>query len=377
MRKTIALFSCLLLAGCFGNSSKKFVPPPTFRPQMIELAGSYKALQPYLFHSSQQSIEDREAIMKLLDSMEKNFHRVDQTSPSYLVEPGFASTLEMVHELIADSKQRLGEGRDEYAIWRLRSVGNYCASCHTRFEVRADFNNLEAPANLAPYDEAQFYFVTRQFDKARSRFLELARTGKDQRQRLDALRKWLVIEVRVHPDPNGALLELKSLLASGKIRGFAAEEVEGWVSSLERIGALPPEGLPVSRARYLISESLRSDSHESDPVGLLRGTGFLHAALERNQIPIQERSAALLLLGKAYSELSDFFPEGLAANFLELCIRENSGTRDAQEAYRLYEDIISLGFTGSAGTKLPDDVQRKFDLLKEIAFREPVIAGKK
>jgi hypothetical protein len=336
---------------------------------MIELAGAYKALQPYLFYSSMQSVEDRQAIMKLLDSMEKNFHRVDQTSPSYLVEPGFASTLEMVHELIADSKQRLGEGRDEYAIWRLRSVGNYCASCHTRFEVRADFGNLEAPMNLSPFDEAQFYFVTRQFDKARSRFLEVARTGKDQRQRLDALRKWLVIEVRVRPDPNGALLELKSLLASGKIRGFAAEEVEGWVSSLERIGNVPPEGLAVSRAQHLITSSLRTEENTSDPVGLLRGTGFLHSALEKGQVPLRERSAALLLLGKAYSELADFFPEGLAANFLELCVRENSGTSQAQEAYNLYEDIISLGFTGSAGTKLPEDVQKKFQVLKEIAYR--------
>jgi hypothetical protein len=179
----------------------------------------------------------------------------------------------------------------------------------------------------------------------------------------------LVIEVRVRPDPNGALLELKSLLASGKIRGFAAEEVEGWVSSLERIGNVPPEGLAVSRAQHLITSSLRTEENTSDPVGLLRGTGFLHSALEKGQVPLRERSAALLLLGKAYSELADFFPEGLAANFLELCVRENSGTSQAQEAYNLYEDIISLGFTGSAGTKLPEDVQKKFQVLKEIAYR--------
>jgi hypothetical protein len=95
----------------------------------------------------------------------------------------------------------------------------------------------------------------------------------------------------------------------------------------------------------------------------------LHSALEKGQVPLRERSAALLLLGKAYSELADFFPEGLAANFLELCVRENSGTSQAQEAYNLYEDIISLGFTGSAGTKLPEDVQKKFQVLKEIAYR--------
>ena len=47
--------------------------------------------------------------------------------------------------------------------------------------------------------------------------------------------------------------------------------------------------------------------------------------------------------------------------------------KEAQKAYSLYRDIAVIGFTGSGGTRLPDDVQLQLKELHDLAYGVPQV----
>jgi hypothetical protein len=102
---------------------------------------------------------------------------------------------------------------------------------------------------------------------------------------------------------------------------------------------------------------------------LLRATGILHRLLEEpSALSKGERGHALYLLGLSYSELPFFFINELPELFLEQSVREVPGTQTAQKAFRRYREVVTLAFTGSGGTRIPDEVLLKLKELHEVAY---------
>jgi len=338
---------------------------------------AYRDLQPFLGSRERFEAGENEArIGQLLDTLSEGIHRVGEVGGSHRAEPGFAGTLTLLNDVLVDSRNRFKEGNKGYVRWRLRNSVDYCVTCHTRYEVKVDFFGGESPVEGADaYARAEFLLATRQFDAAGEMFLNAARYPADGQLRIEALRRWLLIYTRVHPEPRKALTELTRFQREVKTARSESEEVQAWLESLRRWNneSQRVDVSAVRRAEHLIQQALALKEPlqgKNGTVELFRATGILHRALEDGRPEaVAQRARILRLLAVAYSEIPFVFVSDLPELFIEECIREYPGTDDARKAFQLYQHLVSLEYTGSGGTRIPDDVELTLRDLYDLAYK--------
>ncbi len=343
------------------------------RLKMQRAFSAFQELQPFLYQRGRFADPAHEKkISELISKLAQNFHSVE-TLNEVRAEPAFTSTLQVLNEMLHDSLYRFREGKKEYALWRLRTASTYCVTCHTRFETKQDFFDPSLiPNNLTAFERGEFLLATRQFEKAAEAFLEAAISPQSAPLRMHALRLWLLIYVRVRPDPAEAMKTLERITLAIKPIQSEREEIDDWHNSLaEWLKESPAKRTNLELAEALIERGIHSENileGRRGTVDLLRATALLHKTLEKNDLPTAERARSLYLLGLAYRQLPLFFANELPEMLLEQCIREAPGTLDAKRAFRLYEEIVTLGYTGSSGINLPDDVRLQLQELRDIAY---------
>jgi hypothetical protein len=349
----------------------------TVRTSMDVVFKAYRDLQPFLGSRERfEAVQNEARIAHLLDTLGDGFHRVGEVGGSHRAEPGFTGTLTLLNDVLADSRNRFKEGNKGYVRWRLRNSVDYCVTCHTRYEVKVDFLGGDVPIESADtYARAEFLLATRQFDAAGELFLSAARHPAEGQLRIEALRRWLLIYTRVHPEPRKALTELTRFQGEVKLARSETEELQGWLESLRRWSS-ESQRVDVSgvrRAEHLIQQALALKepiSGKNGTVELFRATGILHRALEDGRPDaVAQRARILRLLAVAYSEIPFLFVSDLPERFIEECIREYPGTDDARKAFQLYQHLMSLAYTGSGGTRVPDDVELTLRELYDLAYK--------
>lgn len=350
--------------------------------EMQEVYRAFRALQPYLLKREEFFDKANEQeISKQLNVLSSQFHKVQEYHLKDSTDPGFANTLKVVNETIDDSKNRFNEGKKGYALWRLRTTSTNCINCHSRFAVAMDFDDPDlSVAGMSSYERGELYFATRQFEKAKEAFVTTVKDPEQPMFRLPALRKWLIISTRVDPNPRVAITELTRIRSQAKLTQFEDEEVQGWLESLHRWegeGALKVS--PIAKAENLVRQGLGMNDplmNKKGSVELLRATAMLHKLLDRNNsLTPLEYQEVLYLLGLAYSELPFFFDSEYAEMFLEQCIREYPGTDYAKRSYGIYKRLVTLDYTGSGGTRFPDEVYQLLNELHDLAYGIPNFKG--
>lgn len=190
---------------------------------------------------------------------------------------------------------------------------------------------------------------------------------------MEILRRWLVVQTRVSLNPKDAFSTLDRLLPDLKLSSYEEAEVKSWISSLKEWNKNDSKVETVSDIEALLHKSLSEDflDNGKDEVMLLRITGLLHSLLNEKSVTEKERARALYLLGVAYQQVPRFFVYGFPEIYLELCIIEFPGTKEAKMAFKLYKEIVTSGFTGSGGTHLPSEVKLKLINLHNKAYKIP------
>ncbi len=246
--------------------------------------------------------------------------------------------------------------------------------------VLADKSTVDLKG-LTLLEQAEFWLATRQFPKARDAFVAAAKTPPAGTERIEALRRWLLIQVRVDPNPAESARALQKLVGQIRLGVEDRHEVAGWLDSLHRWqheGTV--ELTPQRRAEHLIQQAVHMQSPEigkDGTVELLRATSLLHRFLEiGGGEAIRERAMALRLLGIAYNELSFSLVDGLPERFLEECIRVSPGSDDARKSYVLLAEILAADFTGSGGTNVPAEERELLRNLYELAYGVPALNGR-
>lgn len=345
----------------------------SLKGQMQEVYSVFKQLNHYILNEKEFVDEKNSKIIsELLLKLNSDFYQVENGSHPQKDDPGYVATLQVLNAMLSDAANRFAEGRKEYALWRLKTAANHCMTCHTRFEVSTDF--YDAGVNLSamsPFERGDFLLATRQFEAAGESFMQAARVKSPPYSRLDALRKWLIVYVRVHPDPTKAINQLNQLAHDVSLNAHEREVLSEWLGSFKRWRKEAHTKIaPLVKAENLIRQGLGMNdllSGKQGTVELLRASALLHTSLDSG-VAARARSKALYLLGLTYSKLPLYFVNDLPEMYLEQCIREFPGTDYAKDSYRLYRDILTLGYTGSSGTHLPDDILLIFGELHDLAY---------
>jgi len=371
-----AVLSVVLLC-CMSHVCVAESAPP-LKAKMVAVFAAFRELQPYLI--DEREFFDRSstrAVRRAVDTLTDLFDSIEREKLSLSQEVGFQTNLRLTSELLHDARNRLAEGKGQYALWRLRAVGNQCVICHTRYESPLDFS---APgtdlAGLAPRARGEFLLATRQFALAKDAFFEAAMNPSDGESSIDALRKWLLVYTRVHPEPGEALQKLDKVLQSGAPSAYDREEIEGWIASLrewqkEKPGKRPA---PLAQATQLIDRGTKRTQGiltDTAAVDFLRGTALLHKLLDDKKVSGAERGKVLYLLGVAYSRLTLYFVNELPELFFEQCIRDYPNSAEARQAFRQYDQLVTFEYTGSAGTNLPAEARSRLRELHDLAYGIP------
>jgi hypothetical protein len=348
---------------------------------MHSLLKPLRELQPFIADQDRFSAPaNKQKVGKLLQDLRANFHSLESIPSRYRKVPGFSENLTLMSNLLDDATRRFSEGKVSYAWWRARGIPSSCFACHATYKVSASYSNEGAiDPSLDALDRARFLLATRQFPQAQEALLQVLKDPTFRFSYDEALRSLLIVVTRINKSPNEGIALFKSVLATSKLPEEDAHEVRGWIESLEkwREGKTPTEYDSLATGEKLIlAGAARGLEYYQDDVSLLRGTAIIHDMLEKGGVSPEQRRRGLYLLGFAYGSLPGYFAESWAGMYLEQCISEFPGTKDAQRAYRVYRDMTTDEFTGSGGTNLPDEVKLHLEELRQKAFGEPSFAGR-
>ena len=341
--------------------------------RMLSAYETFKELQKFMVTEDDFSAEATEIkVSKLLHRLKDSFHNLENINSKYKSEPGFVATLLTLKSLLSDVVDSYDEDRKSWAYWRIKATSNYCQACHMSHGIGIEYDDSKASLDSVPKSQrAEFFLATRQFDKARDLFFRNAVNASKSSDAMNALRKWLMINIKIESNPHITLRELQKASRKIKLVSHDREELSEWLESIKRwINEGPTSATPIRKAENLLRQSMNLKEPfyaKVATVEVLRATSLLEDSLNNKSLSKKDKQAALYLLGFAYSKLPAFMINELPEFFLEQCIREFPGTKWAKSSFKLYKELLEYSYTGSSGLHLPGDVQLKLDELYKIS----------
>jgi tetratricopeptide (TPR) repeat protein len=377
MKNQISYLGLILLVVTVAHAKER----PEVKGSMQQMFNSLLNLQPFLASPEKFSNpKNSEIIRKDLNRLATFKHVFPNEMKNE--EPGIFAISRMFHETIEDARERFKKGNYDYSRHRLRTATAFCFSCHSRVPSEKNFEDLQKrveASQLTTFEKADVFAATRQFDKALKAYTDLLtvapKTSMDVVEYTRSLRRALSITVRVKQNPKETLELIDSVTQRKDVPEFILrlaqqwrKDAQYWMDDKVTDKKMPPEEL-VDKAKKLIerAEKLQSfPADENGDISYLRASNYLHEALDESP-QSKSRTEALYLLGVAYSALQDPTLWDLDRLYFESCIREAPHADFAKKCYQRFSEKVYMGYTGSAGTFIPDDEQRRLEELRKLS----------
>jgi hypothetical protein len=264
------------------------------------------------------------------------------------------------------------------AQFALHQLTEHCFACHSklpypeRFVLGQRFLEEASLASLSLKDRARLAVATRQFQTALEIYETLFQSpaiAAGEIGLMGAFEDYLKIVLRVENDFMRAFLTLETFRQRPDVPAYLTEYTESWVEALKELQAVeaPDEALPY--ARMLIREGQGRNRFPSDRLGLVHfvlASSLLHRYVDTSSVQGLPLAEAYYLLGVAESYISRSLWVSETAFFLETAIRLAPKSVHARKAYAFLEQYVLVGYTGSSGLHLPDDVRAHLAELRRL-----------
>jgi len=383
MRKS--LLSTLLLTACLtsvfsASAAEKLSPPQIMR----KLESTLKEI--LIDTSSDSRFNDqkhRARIRKNAEQLARLAKQVRQLKPGSLAgdqDPTIAVLAGMFADQADHAVTTLKAGQRTYARDVLRGMSQYCVSCHSRTNVGPSFGSDGSQiTQLEPFEQAQFFAATRQFDRAIASYEKLlGDQSKDAAFSTlweRAVRSSLAIAVRVTRDPSKALALVQQVQSNAQAPAFLRKQAEAWKDAIDqwkketRKDESRSEESLLAEAQKLIDQARFAQKYPADrsaDIQYLRASAVLHDLL--GKYPNGKKAPeALYLAGLTYEVLQDLGLWDLHEFYFISCIHQSPHTQIAERCYQHYEQNAFVAFSGSGGTYLPSEVRARLKQLSDLA----------
>jgi tetratricopeptide (TPR) repeat protein len=352
--------------------------------KMQQLSRAFSSVLPYVYSPKNYSDpKNRESIDKGLGEMATLAHQVDmqevKSRPDY--DPSLEYLSKELSEDIRGAHAAFKSGNVEYSRLVMASAVSRCFYCHTRTDfgpqLKVANSNIEK-LGLPPAEKADLLVALRDYDGA-LKVLETALAdpkfvSRNFFETEKVIKKLMFIAVRVKHDPVLAQKAVDQLLAHPSLPHFIKKDATIWKKSLQQ-WVLDESRLKkggkidaLKEAKKLLktAEKIQEYPMDSAPeVEYLRASGYLHDALKEKQKP-EQMAETLLLLGRCYESLRDVGFWNLHEVYFAQCVREAPRAKSAKDCYRRYESSVILGYSGSAGIFLPENVLAELQSLHDL-----------
>lgn len=371
------------------KKAKKPKDPRVWNESMVELSEVFGRLLPMVVNDKKfHDPKNRDQLKKDVEKLTSLAHGMDKDlkNQNYTFLPDSDMTIEMISDAFKKESSRalseLKKGHMDYAQSLLKQVSNFCISCHTRNQFGPDFQTLDIEtdmSSLGPLEKANFLAATRQFDRALNAYRKVIKdTNFLSSQRLNwerALGKALLIAVRVRRNPGLGIEIIDEVLAlNEKVPTFIQNYAKSWRGSLVSWKKEPQrqdtteEGL-FAEAQLSFTRAKAKQKYPFDrsaEVDFMRVSSLIHQLLRR--YPKGERvPEALYMAGVSYEALQDLDWWSFHEMYYEQCIKKSPHSPIAQRCYARYEESVYLGYSGSSGVSIPEEVRQRLDKLQKLA----------
>jgi tetratricopeptide (TPR) repeat protein len=358
--------------------------------RMQDLAASMTCLLPFVandqaFSDPKNKVKIDECINELWkltrnlnDVLQKHtglkpeIYREDPLLP--IIADSFAQDVDMVKSLSDRSNQK-------FTQHLLKSTLTYCTACHTRKE--ASPSTMSFPAfrqltnSLPLVDRLRYLSAIRNFKTALQEFRNaIPKTSKEQvsdSQFEQASHLALLIALNVQNNSETAMKLIEEILQSKRGSPAFQQDLREWKGTLNTVFKTTPlqtnANGNLEAAKALLKSAMvvaNGQSVKAPAIYYMRASGLLHAAIEGELTPAK-KSEAYYELGVCYNYLEPIGFWSMSEVYFEACVRKSPHTEIAQQCYAAYKDEISIGFSGSAGSPLPSNIQSNLKELETLA----------
>jgi mono/diheme cytochrome c family protein len=262
-------------------------------------------------------------------------------------------------------------GNREYARALSRSVMNSCIACHTLNGSGPHFPDLKLDTTgLNTIERARLFSATRQFDSAEGEYQKIINDSKlannDSSTWTEAVNQSLIIAIRVKRDKQLALVIIDAVLAADDAPFYLRDEALYWKKSVQSWNPkkITTENALLADAKRLFTQAKDQQKYSSD-----HSTDMLYVIASSDLSDLlalapdgPHASEALFMEGICNENMGATGFENLPLLFFKECILKKPHSLIAKECY--------LGFSGSSGTHLPNDVKTNLLHLQKLANPE-------
>lgn len=253
-----------------------------------------------------------------------------------------------------------------------------CMSCHTSRKSTKDSpfdlsRNVDI-ASLDGFSKAKLLTISRRFKPAMDEYEKLllkSQLSISDIIHFDPFLNYLVLGVRVRPDLDRVMATLKKV-ADRPVPQSVKQDVKVWTKSLEDLQKKKwSKGTLLVQAKALMEKGKELMDYPRDQSGAiyyLEASRRLKDFIGIKKVNSHDRALAYLLMGKSEMVLGRPFLGLEARRYFETAIEMAPKTKMAKEAFRMYEEHVVFGYTGSSGLHLPDGEAEKLENLRKQAF---------
>ena len=270
----------------------------------------------------------------------------------------------------ADAKaawQRFEDQRYEESQFIIRHITENCVACHSllpsekAFPLVPRFVQFVNKHDALPSAKARLFMASRQNDKALAIIEEDIQSKSLKhllfKPEIMTLYFSLLLSAPQQYDRGMACLELK--LKSSSHAEESVATAKNWIDSLRDLKSMPAENNLVVLAERHIASSKKLGRFPSDLNGLvykIAALKTLERAMEVITVP-STLSRIYLLAGEMELQIFQSFWLSKPQNYLETAIHLHPKGINAKKAYDALEQHLVLGYTGTSGVHLPDEVK--------------------
>lgn len=377
----LGLFNILLSSSAFAKDFVQKNPKQTPTPVLMnQFLGQLTALKKYFI--SESKFVDPKNNLEIASHLTKfsRFAREAHHDPT-LSQENFKFSRQVLEEHITDTERVFKIGNKSYARWRLASTISVCMNCHTQVATSnrsfREFGNFKIFSSK--FDQAEFLFVTRAYDKANELYDviidEYPKNKNKPEQVQTALERQVAYFSRIKKNPTDALSKMKSHQKNKELPEYLHLNIAAWISQFEIWEKQTTFDAKTATDNQIIEYTQKNIEAKwttpmmaaSNPnlVMYLRVSGILYDYLQTHP---QSKITAQVLYWLAICDRSidNTFFYSLADLYLRECITKYPTDPVAKKCLKEYEAEMIFGYTGSSGIHLPAEVSADLDRLKKL-----------
>lgn len=349
------------------------------KPHMDLMLKEIFTLKPYIV--SDVEYRDPKNFQKINDSLKQMVALSEKiTHEGKIKKTGFAISSKALNEQLREAELVYRVGNKDYSLWMLRSTLSVCMSCHTQLPASStQFDTLSKGTFLTkPFDEAEFLFIVRNFDKAMPLYDQVINTYPDNKGSQENLEKALARKVyyfvRVKRDLAGLSSSLEKNQKNKNLPSMVGKRIKALRQAADKLKkqAYPEftENQQADLKKYAeteLKEELKGEFSTTveKELSYLKVSSVLYKYLEQNpESTMKPEILYWLSFCERRYEQKAFY--SLPELYLKQCVTEFPGSAVAPSCLREYQDLVTMAYTGSSGTHIPKDVERELKAMKEM-----------